>query len=144
MNQGAFKITTLATDIPVQCVAATVFPDGVQQAHQQLHAQLAYSSHRNYFGLSWPGPSGDIVYKAAASELYTGELTPLQLQEMCIVKGDYLYLDIPDFMHCIPEIGAAFQLLIQDERIAPDGFCIEWYLSQTLCRCMVRMKSSND
>ncbi len=69
-----------------------------------------------------------------------GEYAKHNLETKLIGKGDYLYIDIPDFMNNIPGIGAAFQELIHHEDIAPDGFCIEWYFNNDLCRCMVRAK----
>lgn len=132
--------TIVSEDILVYCVTAASFPDGVLQAHQSLHALVPFNDQRKYFGLSWPDKDGNILYKAAAEELREGELSRHHLESKIIVKGEYLYIDIPDFMKNIPAIGAAFQQLIHDERIAPDGFCIEWYLTQTLCRCMVKTK----
>ena len=133
-------ITIVNEDILVYCVTATSFPDGVLQAHQALHALVPFNTERKYFGLSWPDKNGDIIYKAAAQELNEGELSGHQLETKTIIKGEYLYIDVPDYMKDIPAIGAAFQQLIHDDRIAPDGFCIEWYLTQTLCRCMVKIK----
>ena len=131
--------TTLTEDIPVYCITADSFPDCVKQAHESLHALIPYDAQRKYFGLSWP-VDGQIIYKAAAAELKAGELSEHQLEKMTIIKGEYLYIDIHDFMNDIPAIGEAFQELIHNDAIAPDGFCIEWYINDNLCRCMVRMK----
>lgn len=132
----------LDEDILVYCITATSFPDGVQKAHEILHGLLPFEVHRKYFGLSWPDPMGNIIYKAAAEELHRGELSKHHLETKKIVKGEYLCIDIPDFMDNIQAIGVAFQQLIHDNRIASDGFCIEWYLPQDLCRCMVKMQES--
>lgn len=106
-------------DILIHCITATSFPEGVQKAHETPHNLFMYHEHRNYFGISWAAKDGTLIYKAAAQELHEGELEQLKN---------------------IPAIGTAFQQLIHDERIAVDGFCIEWYLNQNLCRCMVKMK----
>lgn len=131
---------TLNQDILTYCVTADSFPDGVLQAHQTLHALLPFETRRNYFGFSWPDQEGTLIYKAAAEELHEGELAKHQLETKIIPAGKYLYIDIPDFMKDIPAIGTAFAQLIKQENIAPDGFCIEWYLTMNLCRCMVKMK----
>lgn len=136
------KTLTVSDDILVHCVTATSFPDGVQQAHETLHGMFPYDTDRNYFGISRPGKDGIIIYKAAAEELNEGELAKYHLEIMIILKGDYLYIDIPGFSKDIPSIGATFQKLIIDQRIAADGCCIEWYLHQNLCRCMVKINSS--
>jgi len=129
----------LDEDILVHCVTATSFPDGVLKAHETLHKLLPFDEHRKYFGLSWPAPDGTIIYKAAVGEMHQGELSEHHLETKEIVKGEYLYVDIPDFMNNIPAIGTTFQELIHDNRIASDGFCIEWYLTKDICRCMVKM-----
>lgn len=134
------KVFTLTDNIPVYCVTAKSFPEGVQKAHQTLHSAVPFSKDRRYFGLSRPQENSGIIYKAAAEEIIEGELSGLELEPMTIIKGDYLYTDISDFMKNIPAIGEAFQELIRSEQIDPDGFCIEWYLSTDICRCMVRIK----
>lgn len=130
---------TLNEDILVYCITAASFPDGVKEAHESLHALVSFEEQRKYFGLSWP-QDGQIIYKAAAEELHPGELSGHKLETITLVKGTYLYIDIRDFMKDIPAIGEAFQKLIHDDRIAADGFCIEWYMPGDLCRCMVRAR----
>lgn len=55
-------------DIQIVCLTAKSFPEGIQDAHQQLHAIIPFSKERRYFGLSRP-ENGIIVYKAAAEVL---------------------------------------------------------------------------
>lgn len=131
---------SLTNDLTVFCVTADSFPDGVQKAHQSLHALISYTPERQYFGLSWPAPNGNLIYKAAAEELIPEELSKHGLEQKVIPKGQYLCMEIHDFMKDIPAIGKAFQQLIADPRIDPDGFCIEWYLSDNAVRCMVKMR----
>lgn len=137
------KILTLSDDILVHCVTATSFPDGVQQAHETLHGMFPYDTQRNYFGISWPYQNGTFIYKAAAEELNEGELAKYHLETMTIVKGVYLHIDIPNFRNDTPAIGKAFQKLINDERIEDESFCIEWYLSHGVCRCLIKINSSS-
>lgn len=133
------ETTTLQNDIHVYCVSASSFPEGVKQAHETLHGLVPFDVKRKYFGLSWPAEDGRIVYKAAAEELHPGEFSLHHLETSVIPKGPYLFIDVPDYMKDIPAIGNAFQELIHDARIDPAGFCIEWYQSMDLCRCLVRM-----
>ena len=130
----------LEQDIKVFCVTAKSFPDGVLEAHQKLHSLVPFTTDRKYFGISWPEANGVIGYKAAMEELKEGELSHHKLEEFIIKKGKYLMIDIPNFMSNIPAIGEAFQKLIADERIDPNGVCVEWYLKNEVCRCMVRTK----
>ncbi len=130
----------LEKDVYVFCVTASSFPNGVLDAHQQLHSYVDYDLKRNYFGISAPDKTGTIIYKSAAEEINKGELSKHQLEEFIIKKGNYIYIDIKDFMKDVNSIGKAFNELISNPSIDPQGCCIEWYLSQNDVRCMVRLK----
>ena len=126
-------------DIKVLYVTAASFPDGVMAAHQKLHALIPYSAERRYFGLSRPENGGEIIYKAAAEELHPGEAEELKCDTMIIKKGNYACITINDYMKDIPAIGNAFQQLTDLPNIDPQGYCVEWYLTQTDVKCMVRL-----
>jgi hypothetical protein len=131
----------LEENITVFCITAASFPAGVQEAHRKLHNIVPLSPLRKYFGISYPVGKGVIEYKAAATELTGEELSKHLPDQFTIMSGNYIYIDIPDFMKHIPAIGEAFKKLISDERIDPTGVCIEWYLNENNCRCMVKTKS---
>lgn len=124
--------------ITAYTVKAVSFPEGVQAAHQHLHGLVPFSAKRKYFGISRPEGAGQLNYYAAAEELEPGELSEHGLPVFEIKPGNYIYTDIPDFMNNIPAIGQAFQQLLAQTNIDPDGACIEWYLENAVCRCMVR------
>lgn len=130
----------LEKDIQVFYVTASSFPNGVLAAHQQLHAYVEYDANRNYFGISAPDKTGTIIYKAAAEELKKNELSKHQLQEFIIKKGNYIYIDIKDFMKDVFSMSKAFDELISNPAIDPQGCCVEWYLTQNDVRCMIRLK----
>lgn len=132
-------IFTLENDIKVFCITAKSFPDGVQEAHQSLHALIRFNPERKYFGISYPGPNGTMIYKAAAEELEKGELSKYGLEEYSIPLGKYLSIIIHDFMKNIPEIGQAFREITKDPRVDLESIALEWY-TETDCRCMVKMK----
>jgi hypothetical protein len=54
-----------------------------------------------------------------------------------IKKGTYLSVLIPNFRSDPARIGQTFQTMIQDPRIDPHGYCLEWYLNDLDVRCMV-------
>lgn len=91
-------------DIKVFCVAAKSFPAGVRESHETLHSAVPYSRERKYFGISWPGKNGEIIYNAAASELRPGELDHLGLKTFIIPRGEYLSATILNYMQNIPAI----------------------------------------
>ncbi len=126
-------------DIKVVYVNATSFPDGIMAAHEKLHTLLPYNADRGYFGLSRPENGGDIVYKAAAEELVSGEAESLGLDTITLKKGNYASITVNDYMKDMTAIGTAFQQLIALPDIDPQGYCVERYLSQTNVRCMVRL-----
>lgn len=131
---------TLDENIKVFCVPAKSFPEGVLEAHQKLHGMVPYSQNRRYFGISRP-EDGKIAYKAAAEELIVGELKQHGLDEFNIGAGEYIYIVIKDYMQNIPAIGEAFNELTSQPDIAPNGYCIEWYLSDKEVKCMVKLKA---
>lgn len=133
------KIFTQEKDIKVYCLTAQSFPEGVLEAHQKLHGLVPYNKERKYFGISRP-ENGKIVYRSAAEELTKGELSKHGLEEFVIPKGKYRSVTIKNFMQNIPAIGEAFEELISQPDIDPNGYCIEWYLSEEEVMCMVKLK----
>lgn len=134
------SIYHLDNDIQVFCKTATSFPGGILEAHQSLHRLVSFSPQRQYYGVSRMDKNGDIIYKAAAAELTPGELSQHNLESFTIRKGDYIYIDIKNFMENVPAIGEAFTQLKSDERIDPQGAAVEWYLNDNDVRCMIRLQ----
>jgi hypothetical protein len=133
------ETTHLDIDIKVLYVHATSFPDGIKPAHEKLHSVVPFSTNRKYFGLSRQ-ENGVIIYKAAAEELNEGEAEKFNLPTMIVRKGNYISVDITDYMKDIPAIGKTFQELLSHPGIDPEGYCFEWYLSMKDMRCMVRLQ----
>lgn len=133
-------ITTLPDDITIGMVRASSFPAGVMEAHQKLHSIVPFSRERGYYGISYPDRNGTIMYWAAAGELQPGDLEGMGLESFTIRKGNYLYIDVANYMQDSTAIGNAFQTILKDERIAHDGYCLEQYYSEKECRCMAPMQ----
>lgn len=132
----------LPDNIAAFYVLAASFPDGVQQAHERLHALIPYSRDRHYFGISHGGPDGKIRYMAAATKLEPGDLKKNDLPEFLIQKGTYCYVDVDDFMQKISLIGETFEQLLKHPQLDPTGYCLEWYLNQHTCRCLVKLNDN--
>ncbi len=128
----------LYDDIEIFCVTASSFPDGVKEAHETIHSKLEPPPGRNYFGISWFGEKGKIVYKAAVTEKKEGDLEQFNWEKRMIPAGEYYYKDINDFMSNIPAIGQAFEELGNLAPINEDSMAIEWYTGMNEVRCMVR------
>ena len=138
------EIFNLDTDIKVLCVTAKSFPDGIMEAFDQLHSIVPVTEKGRQFGISWPNESGKIVYKAAMEEIQDGEAELLGCEPFVIKEGKYLFIDRNDFMKDLPGIGNAFQLLISQPDIDPNGYCLEWYLNDKDVRCMVRLDDNKN
>jgi hypothetical protein len=130
---------TLDQDITAICMTAESFPDGVLAAHQKLHALVTYSPTRKYFGISYPGSMGKIMYLAATEIAPEDDPVALDCDVFFIKKGAYLSVTILQFMDDLPRIGQTFQQMLAHPNIDPNGYCLEWYLNEHDVRCMVRL-----
>jgi predicted transcriptional regulator YdeE len=132
---------TFENDITLLCVTASSFPEGIMDAHKKLHAIVPFSPNRKYYGLSRPENNGGIIYKAAVTEIPEDATAKEQLEAITLKAGWYISLTIHDYMKDMQAIGNAFQQLIANPDIDPEGYCVEDYVSQKDVRCMVRLKS---
>ena len=130
----------LESDINVICVQAGSFPEGIEEAHQKLHAIIPFSMNRRYFGISRP-VNGVIVYHAAAEEIKDGEAEKLKYPGFQIEKGEYICITIENFMQDIQTISHAFDRLTAHKDIDPKGYFVEWYLNGKDVRCMIKLRS---
>jgi predicted transcriptional regulator YdeE len=134
------EIVTIEKDVPVLYVTAESFPNKIMDAYQELHSLIKDSNNdRMYFGISQPNEKGNIIYKAAAEELEPGEAEKYGCKSFTIKKGKYICIDIKNHMSDAASIGNAFQQLIAQPGIDPQGYCLEWYRNYTDpdVRCMV-------
>lgn len=131
----------LDNDIRVLCVTAAAYPQGIADAHQRLHATVPYSSGRKYFGLSRPESGEGIVYHAAAEELMPGEAEKYKCHTRVIKKGKYITLALRDYMKDLHGIESAFRELLSTPGLDPEGYCVEWYISNKELKCMIRLNS---
>ena len=124
-------------DIHVICIVASSFPEGVKAAHKKLHSLIPFSNQRRYFGISWGQENGIIHYQAAADVMNEDELNIPGTKQFVIRKGNYMSVVLHDYMEEIAGIGKAFTELLSLPNIDPNGYCLEWYISDREVRCMV-------
>ncbi len=129
----------LKDDINLICVTAKSLPEGVTEAFEILGEKVNTKKGRSLFGISFPDADGKIIYKAAANENYKGESEKLGCESFKIKKGTYNSIFIPNFMSDLPSIGKAFNEILKDPLIDPNGCCVEMYLNEKDVRCMVRL-----
>ncbi|TGN19154.1 transcriptional regulator [Leptospira idonii] len=129
----------LEEDIPILYVTATSFPAGIMKAHRKVYSLVSSSKERRYFGVSRPENGGEIVYRAAAEELEEGEAAKLGCESMFIPKGNYISIEIDNYVKDVPIIDRTFRKLLTHPDLDPNGYCVEWYLNEKDVRCMVKL-----
>jgi len=135
---------TLDKDIKTLCVTAEEFPEGILTAHQKLHSLLPKVERRHFFGISWPGADGKIVYKAAAEEMTENEAAEVGVETFTIKEGPYNSFYITDYKSDPNSISRAFDLLIAQHETDPNGYCLEWYINDKDVKCLVPIVVNNE
>lgn len=131
---------TLNKDLKVFYVTAASFPENIMDAHNELHRLVPFSRDRNYFGISRP-ENGTIIYRAATEEKYPGEAEKFKCDSITLKKGKYITTSVTNFRTDPLSIQNAFQKLLSDSKIDPQGYCVEWYSNdKEEVKCMVRLK----
>lgn len=134
------KIFKFDKDIPIFYVTASSFPEGVMAAHEELRSLVPFSAGRMFFGVSRPEQGGSIVYRAAAEELYKGEGTKFNCDTLILKKGEYIGMDVKDYMKDVQSVQRAFDEILDLPDLDPNGYCVELYLSEKDVRCMIRLE----
>ena len=130
----------LVHDIKVFYVTATSFPQGIGEATQKLHSLFPFSKERKIFGLSRPENNEEIIYRAAAQEMFEGEAEKLNCETLTIPKGTYIAISVNDFRKDVMSIDRAFQQLLKQQNLDPQGYCVEQYATdKEAVTCMIRL-----
>lgn len=129
---------TWNNDLKIFYITAETFPNGITAAHEKLHALLPFSQDRQFFSVSRP-ENGQIVYRAGAEELYEGEAEKFSCKSLVLEKGKYVSLKVQDYTTDVSLIEKAFQRLLAEPNLDPQGYCVEWYISNQDVRCMIRL-----
>ena len=128
-------------NIKVFYVTATSFPEGIAEATGKLHSLFPFSQERKIFGLSRPENGGAIVYRAAAEEMEKGEAERLGCETLIVKKGNYVSLTVNDFRKEPMAITKAFEQLLAEPNLDPQGYCVEWYVTdKEAVNCMIRLE----
>ena len=128
----------LVKDIEVMYVPAQSFPEGILAAFEKLETKLVSTGDRTFFGLSSPNKNGNIMYKAATDEKYSGEGKKYELDNFTIRKGTYLSELIKDYKKDLQQIGVVFQQLPDHPELDTNSYCLEWYKGDDVL-CLVKL-----
>ena len=129
----------LDRDINLFYITAKSFPEGIMDAHTRIHELVPSSTDRKFFGISRP-ENGPIVYKAAAEELHPGEAEKLHCDKFVLKKGKYTGLTLKDYTKDKDSISKAFKEILKLPNLDPNGYCVEWYLTDKEVKCMVKVQ----
>lgn len=132
---------TLDNDITVFYVEAASYPDGILEAHESLHSLIPFSPERKYFGISRPENGEGIRYKACAEEMHEGEGKSLNCGTVVLKKGTYVSIVLKDYLKDLPSVERTFSQLLEHPGLDPQGYCVEWYITNKDMRCMIRLEN---
>jgi predicted transcriptional regulator YdeE len=128
------------SDVKVFCLTAQSFPEGIMNAFNDLDKLVGQRNRRTFYGISYGGSDGKIIYKAAATEIEEGEGEKYNMEYFTIKKGNYLTGRITEWKQKIGSIAPMFQRLMEDPRFDDTFPCVEWYKNENELVCMVKMK----
>ena len=129
-------------DVSLICLRATSFPEGIMDAFNKLQDLLPNCSERTWYGISKPNEQGEIIYKAAVTELSDLEAQDTGFESFTVTKGVYLTEEIKNWRENMQMIGETFNKLLQDPQLDMTSSCIERYTAEDAILCMVKLKAT--
>ena len=130
----------LKKDLVIFYVEANSYPQGISEAHQKLQSLVSDIHQRTVYGVSRPNSKGVIEYKVGTEEKFHGEGKKLNCKTLLLKQGNYNSIFITNYTAHIENISEAFQTLLHQPGLDPEGYCVEIYEGTNDVRCMVRMK----
>ena len=133
----------ISNNTRVACVQALSFPEGIKDAWDKVFATIPSQEQRKFYGISYGGENGKIIYRAGAEKLYQGEAEQLGLETFIVKQGEYIYELLEDWRKDETQIGKVFNELLNDARIdKKEGYCLEIYFNATDVLCLVKLDPS--
>ena len=129
----------LERDVKIMCLPVPAFPNGIQEAFNELWQRLPRINHRNFYGISYMNEASEIIYKSAAEEMKDGEAEKYGYEPFTIIKGEYLTETINNWKNQLPSLGETFMEMVKDLRMDRAFPCVEWYKTDEEMWCMIRM-----
>lgn len=128
---------TLQQNLPLLCVAAHSFPEGIGAAFDSLTAMLSDTKDRSFFGISYPDTKGGMIYQAAVLQTSEDESRQYACDTFTLPKGRYLTETVKDWRKQEEMIGMTFRKM---GHARPDAFppIVEWYKGEDVM-CMLSL-----
>ena len=128
----------IAADIKVFGQPVKTFPQGIGKAFDKLIQMLPGGFDRSFYGISFMGKNGGMIYIAAAIELLEGEAEKYNCERYTIEKGNYLAEKITMWRDKTASINNVFHQLMQNNNADKTKPAVEWYKSEAEMFCMVK------
>ncbi|NUN68214.1 MAG: DUF1801 domain-containing protein [Bacteroidetes bacterium] len=129
----------LKSDLHLITVRAERFPEGIQEAFDELRKRLPAGDGRMPYGISKPEKDGTIIYRAGVEAATEGEGSAEGLERVTLRSGTYATVTVSDWQNKIHSLSGIFDGLLQHPQLDPATPCIEVYKSRSELVCMVRM-----
>ncbi|HEV7381272.1 MAG TPA: hypothetical protein VGN64_15850 [Dyadobacter sp.] len=126
-------------NVELICFQAKKFPDDIQEAFDTLQRNISDCENRTWYGISYQGSDGEIIYKAAITRISPDEEHPFE--NFTVTTGTYLSEEIYDWMKHPAQIGESFMRMLTDPRLDTTFPCVEWYHDDDVT-CLVRLKEN--
>lgn len=123
-------------DLNLMVVRADDFPSGLKTAWDTLESKLSSLKGREFYGASRYEGS-QMVYFAGVVPVGDEEVTALALPTISIKGGKYARVKLLDWPNHTNEIGPIFGELTQEFPVAPNGWVLEYYRSQSELHLLV-------
>lgn len=134
------KIVNIDSDIILITVRAASFPQGIQEAFNELKRRLPAGDERMPYGISKPEKDGTIVYRAGVETSDSAEASVRNLEKVVLKKGKYVSETVTEWQNKIHTLSDLFEGMLRHPDLDPFTPCIEIYRNRTELNCMVRLK----
>jgi hypothetical protein len=122
--------------VKLMVVRADEFPSGLKTAWDTLESKLSSLKGRKFYGASRYEGS-QMVYFAGVVPVNDEEVTELGLPTISIKGGKYARVKLLDWPDHTKEIGPLVDALMQEFPMAPNGWVLEYYRSQSELHLLV-------
>jgi predicted transcriptional regulator YdeE len=129
---------TIDADILVMTELAEDFGKGIGESFVRLAEKLhTPGEKRDCYGIV-DMPSTGMRYRAAFTELKSGEAIEKNLPQFVIPCGHYASITIENWNQKMMEIGPTFDQILKSGKADRSAPCIEFYKTETELICMVK------
>jgi hypothetical protein len=95
---------------------------------------------RDYFGISYL-KDGKVTYFAMAAEKFEGEAQQDNFEKYLLPSGLYLMEEIQEWRSNTASINGVFMEMLKSQKQEQGQPCVEWYLTDTIMRCLIKSSS---